>query len=75
MRSDRQPCPEGADHPLAASVCQNKNRWKEPGRQSRLQGPWLGLRGPGRSQRPEAPESPLSQSIRWVALDLDPPSP
>ena len=60
--------PGGEDHPLAASVCRSQDRWEESGRQSRLQGPWLRLRGLGGSQWPEAPESPLSQSIRLVML-------
>ena len=60
--------PGGADHPLATSVCRSQDRWEGPGRQSGLQGPWLGLRGPGGSQWPEALESPLSRSIRSVAL-------
>ena len=58
----------GVDHPLAASVCQNQDRWEESGRQFGLQGLWLGLRGPRGSQRPEAPKSPLSRLIRLVAL-------
>ena len=36
--------------------------------QSGLQGLCLGLRGPGGSRQPEALESPLSRSIRLVAL-------
>ena len=63
--------PGGADHPLAASVCQSQDRWEEPGRQSGLQGPWLGLRSPEGSQRPEAPESPLGRSIRLVVLVVE----
>ena len=51
--------PGGADHLLAASVCRSEDRWKEPGRQSGLQGPLLGFRDPGGSRRPEAPESLL----------------
>ena len=60
--------PGGVEHPLAASVCWSQDRWEEPKRQSGLQGPWLGLRGPGGSRWPEAPESLLSRSIRLVAL-------
>ena len=63
--------PGGADHPLAASMCRSHNQWEEPGRQSGLQGPWLGLRGPGGSRRPEAPESLVSRSIRLVALAVE----
>ena len=58
----------GADYLLAASVCRSQDRWEELGRQSVLQGLWLGLRGPGGSRRPEAPESPLGRSIWLVVL-------
>ena len=60
--------PGGAHHPLAASVCRSQDRWAEPGRWSGLQGLWLESRGLGGSWQPEAPESPLSQSIWLVVL-------
>ena len=60
--------PGEADHPLAASVYWSRDRREELGKQSRLQGPWLGLRGPGGSRQPKAPESLLGRSIRLVVL-------
>ena len=60
--------PGGADHLLVASMCQSQDRWGKLGRQFGFQGPWLGLRGPGGPQRPEALESLLGRSIWWVVL-------
>ena len=62
--------PRGADHPWAASVCRSRDRQEEPGRQFGHQGPWLRLRGPGESLRPEVPENPSSRLIRLEGLPV-----
>ena len=60
--------PGEATHPWIASVYLSWDQQEEPRTWSGLQGPWLELRDPRESLRPEAPESLSGQLIRLVVL-------